>query len=80
MLQIISGEDAACQKDGVEYWMARDIQKLLEYEMQARQKLTTTETERFSKAAKGWRQFAPTPSIDTASEFLGNLYFERMKR
>jgi DNA-damage-inducible protein D len=24
-------EDAACQKDGVEYWMARDLQVLLEY-------------------------------------------------
>lgn len=24
-------EGAACQKDGVEYWMARDIQQLLDY-------------------------------------------------
>ena len=25
-------EDAACQKEGLEYWMARDIQKLLDYD------------------------------------------------
>src|SRR3990167_9321811 len=25
-------EDAAYQKDGIEYWMARDIQRLLDYD------------------------------------------------